>query len=62
MFNFLNLFLTLKEGHRLRVVENMVMRKKFGLKWDEVTGDWRKLQSEDLHHLYTSSNIILAIK
>jgi hypothetical protein len=31
-----------KKGHRLRVVDNMVVRQKFELKWDEVTGDWRK--------------------
>lgn len=35
----LNLLLRLREGHRLRVVEYMVLRKKSGLKWDEVTGD-----------------------
>ena len=37
-------------------------RKILGCRRDEVTGDWMKLQSEDLHHLYTSPNIILAIK
>jgi hypothetical protein len=34
----------------------------FGLKWDEVTGEWRKLHSEELHILYSSPNIISQIK
>jgi hypothetical protein len=37
--------LTLKEEHRLRVFENRVLRKIFGLRIDEVTGDWRKLHN-----------------
>jgi hypothetical protein len=40
--------LTLKEEHRLRVVENWVLRRLFGLKKDEVMGGWRKLQNEQL--------------
>ena len=35
----------------------MVVRKKFGLKWDEVTGDWRKLHSEKLHDLRAAPDI-----
>jgi hypothetical protein len=35
--------LTLREGHRLRVLENRVLRRIFGPKRDEVTGEWRKL-------------------
>jgi hypothetical protein len=35
--------LTLKEGHRLRVFENRMLRRILGPKRDEVTGDWRKL-------------------
>jgi hypothetical protein len=38
--------LTLWEEHRLRVFENRVMRKIFGPKRDEVTGEWRKLHNE----------------
>jgi hypothetical protein len=34
---------TLREGHRLRVFENRVLRRIFGPKRDEVTGEWRKL-------------------
>jgi hypothetical protein len=35
--------LTLREDHRLRVIENRVLRRIFGPKRDEVTGEWRKL-------------------
>jgi hypothetical protein len=50
--------LTVREEHILRVFENRVLRKIFGLKRDEVTGEWRKLHNEELHNLYSSSNII----
>jgi len=43
--------LTLREEHRLRVYENRVLRKIFGPKRDEVTGDWRKQHKEELHDL-----------
>jgi hypothetical protein len=49
--------LTLREEHRLRVFENRVLRRIFGPKRDEVTGEWRKLHSEELHILYSSPNI-----
>jgi hypothetical protein len=39
-----------------------VLRKVFGPKRDEVTGDWRKLHNEKLHYLYSSPNIIRMIK
>ena len=54
--------LTLREEHRLRVFENRVLRRIFGPKKDEVTGEWRKLHYEDLSDLYCSPNIILMIK
>jgi hypothetical protein len=41
--------LTLRERHRLRVFENRVLRRIFGPKRDEVTGEWRKLHNEELH-------------
>jgi hypothetical protein len=44
------------------VFENRVLRIIFGPKRDEVTGDWRKLHSEELHNLYSSPNIIRMIK
>jgi hypothetical protein len=47
----------LKEEHRLRVFENRVLRKIFGPKRDEVTGEYRKLHNEELHYLYSSPSI-----
>jgi hypothetical protein len=44
------------------VFENRVLRRIFGPKRDEVTGGWRKLHNEELHTLYSSSNIIRMIK
>jgi hypothetical protein len=54
--------LTLKEEHRLRVFENMVLRRIFGPKRDEVTGGWRKLHNEEPRDLYSSPSIIRIIK
>jgi hypothetical protein len=42
--------------------ENRVLRGMFGPKRDEVTGEWRKLHSEELHNLYSSPNNIKQIK
>jgi hypothetical protein len=54
--------LTLREEHRLRVSENRVLRRIFGPKRDEVTGEWRKLHIEELHNLYSSPDIFRQIK
>ncbi|KAJ4442283.1 hypothetical protein ANN_12151 [Periplaneta americana] len=54
--------LTLREEQRLRVFENKVLRKIFGAKRDEVTGEWRKLYNTELHALYSSPDIIRNIK
>jgi hypothetical protein len=54
--------LALREGHRLRVSENRVLRSIFGPKKDEVTGEWRKLHNGELHTLYSSPDIIRQIK
>ena len=54
--------LTLREEHRLRVFENKVLRKIFGAKRDEITGEWRKLHNAALHALYSSPNIIRNLK
>jgi hypothetical protein len=54
--------LTLRDEHRLREFENRVLRKIFGPKRDEVTGEWRKLHNEELRDLYSSSSIIRIIK
>jgi hypothetical protein len=53
--------LTLREGHRLRVFENRVLRM-FRPKRDEVTGGWRKLHNEELHNLHTSPSVIRMMK
>jgi hypothetical protein len=42
--------------------ENRVLRRTFGPKGDEVTGDWRKVRNEELHNLFSSPNIITMIK
>jgi hypothetical protein len=42
--------------------ENRVLRRIFGPKMDEVTGEWRKLHNEELHDLYSSLSIIRIIK
>jgi len=54
--------LTLIEEHRLRVFENRVLRRIFGLKRDEVKTEWRKLRNEDLNVLYCSTNIFRVTK
>ncbi|KAJ4430005.1 hypothetical protein ANN_22213 [Periplaneta americana] len=54
--------LTLREEQRLKVFENKVLRKIFGAKRDEVTGEWRRLHNAELHALYSSPDIIRNIK
>jgi hypothetical protein len=54
--------LTLREKRRLRVFEDMVLRRIFGHKRDEVTEEWRKLHNEELNVLYSSPNIVRMIK
>jgi hypothetical protein len=49
--------LTLREEHRLRVFTNKVLRRIFGSKRDEVTGDWRRLHKEELYAPYSSPSI-----
>jgi hypothetical protein len=49
---------TLREEHGLKVFENRVLRGIFGPKGDEVTGEWRKMHSGELHNLYSSPDII----
>jgi hypothetical protein len=54
--------LTLREEHRLRVFQNIVLRRIFGPKRDEVTGDWSKLHNPELRNLYSSPDIIRHVK
>jgi len=54
--------LALNEEHRLRVFENRVLRRIFGPKRDEVTGEWRNLHNEEQNNLYSSPNIVRVIK
>jgi len=54
--------LTLWEEMKLRVFENKVLRRIFGSRRDEVTGDWRRLHNEELNDLYSSPNIVWVIK
>jgi hypothetical protein len=54
--------LILREQSRLKVYENRVLRRIFGPKRDEVTGEWRKLHNENVHDLYTTHNILRVIK
>ena len=54
--------LTLREERRLRVFENRVLRKVFGPKRDEVTGEWRELHNEELNDLYSLPSIVRVVK
>ena len=54
--------LTLREERKLRVFENMVLRRVYGPRSDEVTGEWRRLHNEELNDLYSSPNTVRVIK
>jgi len=52
----------LREERKLRVFENMMLRRIFGPRRDEVTGEWEKLHNKELNDLYSSSNIVWMAK
>jgi hypothetical protein len=54
--------LTLREERRLRVFENRALKRVFGPKRDEVTGEWRKLHNEELNNQYSSPSIVRVVK
>jgi hypothetical protein len=54
--------LTLREERRLKVFENRVLRRMFGSKRNEVTGEWRKRHNDELNDLYSSTTIVRVIK
>jgi hypothetical protein len=54
--------LMLREDGRLRVFENRVLRRVFGPRRDEVTGEWRKLHNDELNELYSLPNIVRVVK
>ena len=52
----------MREERKLRVFEDMVLRRIFGPRRDEVTGEWRRLHNEELNDLYSSPAILRVIK
>ena len=54
--------LTFREERRLRMFENMVLRREFGPKRDEIRMEWRKLHNEELSDLYSLPNILRVVK
>ena len=52
----------MREERRLKVFENRVLRRIFGAKRDEVTGEWRKLHNGELNDLHCSPNIVRVVK
>ena len=61
LYGFETWSLTLREERKLRVFENMVLRKIFGPRMNEVTEEWRRLHNE-LNDLYSSPIIVRVIK
>jgi len=54
--------LTMRNERKLRMFNNMVLRRIFGPRSEEVTGEWRRLHNEELNDLYSSPNIVRVIK
>ena len=56
------LSVTLREEYGLSMLENRVLRRIFGPKREEVTGEWRRLHNEELYDVYSSPNINMVMK
>jgi len=54
--------LTRREERKLRVFEDMVLRRIFAPRSEEVTGEWRRMHNEELNDLYSSPNVVQVIK
>jgi len=52
----------LREERKQRVFEDMVLRRIFGPRGDEVAGEWKRLHNEELNDLYSSPKIVRVIK
>ena len=52
----------MREERKLRVFKNTVLKRIFGPRRDEVTGEWRRLHNEELNDLYSSPNVVRVIK
>jgi hypothetical protein len=52
----------LRAERKLKVFENIVLRRIFGPRRDKVAGEWRRLRKEELNDLYCSPNIVRVIK
>ena len=48
----------MRDERKLKVFENMVWRRIFGPRRDEVTAEWRRLHNEELNDLYSTPNIV----
>ena len=62
LYGFETWSLTLREERRLRVFETRMLRRVFGPKRDEVTGEWRKFHNEELSDLFSLPNIVRVVK
>ena len=54
--------MALREERKLRLFENMALRRIFEPRKDEVTWEWRRLHNEELNYLYSSLNMVQVIK